>query len=597
MRRTSLAVAPICSSPPLRSEQASLKKGAGRRRWRGRLQLLSPIALVWLSGCSTDANDLPTKGNPSGGSGGGPGGLPAVTPECEGAHPGRAPIRRLTRFEYNNAVAALFGDMSRPGDAFPPETIGRIGNLFGNDSALLSVSSNLAAQWGSVAQGVAERATATPEALAKLAPCASSPTADEACARTVVDSIASRAYHRALAPAEVDKLAALATTARGTGTFASGIAAVIEGVLQAPEFLYRVEHGAPAADRPDLRRPTADEMAARLSFLFWGSIPDEPLRAAARNGELATAAGVEAQARRLVESPQARPVVRFFFDNLLPISGLTNLARDSERFPIYSQTFAAALREETQQFLEHEIFDAGGAGTWAAALTAPYTYVNEQLATFYGMVGVTGPEFRKVAWPDATKRLGLLTQAGVMTGTIVTNEDNPVLRGSFIVNKLMCKNIPLPTDPAILALVTVPEGVTGTTARERFSQHSVQPLCAACHAAIDPVGFPLENYDPIGQWRDQDGGETIDASGSVPGYEGTVNGPVELIQKLAGTEEIRTCFASHWLQFAYGKTLDASDACTQASINEAFKKTGGNVKQLLVDLTQTDSFLYLPAKD
>jgi hypothetical protein len=510
--------------------------------------------------------------------------------------PGRAPIRRLTRFEYNNAVADLFGDLTAPASSLPPETIGRVGNVFGNDADLQSVSDTLALQWDSVAEGVGTRATTTPAGLAKLPACASNAAADDTCARTVIDSIASRAFHRAITPTEVDEFLALSKAARGTSTFASGIAAVIEAVLQEPEFLYRVELGTPATDQPNLRRPTSDELAARLSFLFWGTIPDATLRAAATNGELSTPQGVMTQAKRLVEAPQARSVVRFFFDNLLPISGLTNLARDPTLFPAYA-TIGSSLREETQQFLDHQIFDSNSPGTWASALTAPYTYVNGPLATFYGIPGVTGNGFQRVQLPDTTKRLGLLTQSGILTGTITTNKSNPVLRGSFIANKMLCRSISLPTDPAILAQVKLPSDVSGATARERFSAHSAQAVCHTCHQQLDPFGFAFENYDPIGQWRDTEGGEMIDAKVTLPGTTTTVNGPIDLVKDLAAMPDAQTCFAQHWLEFGYGKTLDAGDQCTQWAVNAAFIKTGGNVKQLLLDLTQTDAFLYLPAKD
>jgi len=576
------------------------------------LAFLGPVVAAWLGGCSAGPA-AGTPGGPGAQPGGGSGstagsgniggggasasaGTAPVSVECMGVHPGRAPIRRLTRFEYSNAVRDLFGDTTEPGAGLPPETISRTGNVFGNDADLLSVSSNLASKYGSVAADVAARATATPVALAKLDACAGGATPDDACARTVITNVVSKAYHRTLQPAEIDSFLTLLNAVKAKATFASGVAAVIEDVLQAPEFLYRVELGAPAVDHPELRRPTGDEMAARLSFLFWGSIPDDALRMAAAMGQLSTAEGVKAQAQRLVDAPQARPVVRYFFDNLLPISGLTNLARDKTKFPIYSQPFAAALREETQTFLEHQIFDADSPGTWASALTAPYTYVNDQLATFYGMPGVTGSEFRKVPLPDPTKRLGLLTQGGILTGTITSNESNPVLRGSFIVNKMLCMNIALPTDPAILAQVKIPEGVTGPTARDRFTKHRAQAICAGCHSILDPVGFALENYDPIGQWRDKENDVMIDASGQVPGGS-LINGPVELVKALAATEDAQNCFAQHWQEFGFGKTLDKDDACTQAAIANAFKASGGHIKQLLVALTQTDAFLYLPAKD
>jgi len=565
------------------------------RRLAPWLGLVGSVALAWLGGCSADSDGGPGTMSNAGASS--TGGGPPVTPGCEGVRPGKAQIRRLTRFEYSNAIRDLFGDTTNPGAGLPTETISQHGNLFGNDAALLSVSATHAEKWWSTAAAIAARATSTPEALAKLAPCASGAAPDDTCAREVITNVASRAYHRDVLPAEVETFLTMSKAAQGTGTWVSGMTAVIEAVLQGPEFLYRVEHGADAPDAPGLRKPTGDEMAARLSFLFWGTIPDEALRVAAKTGQLSTPQGVKAQAERLLAAPQARSVTRFFFDNLLPLSQLSNLQRDPVRFPIYSLDFAAALREETQTFLEHQIFDADSPGTWASALTAPYTYVNEQLAGFYGMTGVVGPEFRKVAWPDPAKRMGFLTQAGIMTGTIVTNEDNPVLRGSFIINKLLCLNIHLPTDPALAAMVAVPQNVTGTTARERFTAHRQQAVCAGCHALIDPVGFPLESYDPIGQWRDTDDGAPLDLSGGVPGTEGAINGPVELAAKLATAEGFQTCFAQHWLEFGYGKTHDEADSCVQDDLNAAFKAADGNVKQLLVSLTQTDSFLYMPAKD
>ena len=575
------------------------------RRQTTWLGLFAPVLAAWLGGCSADVGKSPT-GQPGGGGSSSTGGtgagvsgsgtLPTTSEACKTPQPGTAPVRRLTRFEYSNAVRDLFGDNTDAGLGLPPETISRTGNVFGNDAALLSVSSNLASKYASVAAEVAGRATATPEALGKLAACASSATPDDTCARSVITNVVSRAYHRALLPAEVDSFLALLNTVKSKATFASGVAAVIEATLQGPEFLYRVELGTPAADHPGLRRPTADELAARLSFMFWGTIPDEALRMAAASGQLGTAEGVKAQAQRLVDSPQAKPVVRYFFDYLLPVKDLSNLARDKEEFPIYTKPFAEALREETQVFLEHEIFDPSSPGTWTSVLTAPYTYVNQELAAFYGMSGVTGPEFRKVNLPDPTKRLGLLTQAGMLTGTITTNESNPVLRGSFIVNKMLCMSIQLPSDPAILAQVKIPENVTGATARERFTKHREQAICSGCHMILDPVGFAFENYDAIGQWRDTENGATIDASGQVPGGM-PVNGPVELVKSLAATDAAQACFAQHWVEFGYGKTLGNGDACTQEAITNAFKASGGNIKKLLVDLTQTDAFLYMPAKD
>ncbi|HET6146062.1 MAG TPA: DUF1592 domain-containing protein [Polyangia bacterium] len=536
----------------------------------------------------------------SGGQGAGTGATPgggggAVLSSCgQSIQPGRAPIRRLTRFEYNNSVRDLFGDTTQPATALPAE---ELGNGFGNDADAYSVSGLLTEKYGVVAEDVAARATATPAALAKLAACAATVSAatEASCARTIIDSLAPRLYRRPLVAGESDALMALVTSIRATAgaTFATGISGLIQALLQSPEFLYRPEFGVPAQVQANLRRPTGDEMATRLSYLLWGTVPDDGLRAAALSGQLDTQDGVLAQATRLLDDPRSHAVLRFFFDNLLPINGLSDLSRSATLYPTFSATIGSAMHEETQQFLEYEIFQGGG--TWPSVLTAPYTFVNDALATFYGIPGVTGANFRKVSLPNVSQRLGLLLQGGVMTGTITTNKSNPVLRGSFVVNKLLCRKISLPTDPAILAMVKVPDDTTGATARERFSKHSSQAICASCHQFLDPIGFALENFDPVGQYRTQENGVTIDATSTVPGL-GPVNGPVELAQKIADSEEAQTCFASHWMDFGYGRTLGAEDACTAEAVNDGFKKSGYNVKQLLLALTQTDAFLYLPAE-
>jgi Protein of unknown function (DUF1592)/Protein of unknown function (DUF1588)/Protein of unknown function (DUF1587)/Protein of unknown function (DUF1595)/Protein of unknown function (DUF1585) len=506
--------------------------------------------------------------------------------------PGRAPLRRLTRFEYNNSVRDLLGDTTSPAKAFPSE---EIGNGFGNDADAQSVPSLLAEQHSAVAESVAQRAT-EPAALAKLDPCTAGlqPAGEAACARKIVEKLTTRAYRRTLVAGEADALLGLYTAARAKAPFAVALATSIEALLQTPDFLYRIELGAPDSKRPELARPSGAEMATRLAYLFWGSLPDAALMAAADAGELNTDAGVLAQARRLRDDPRGRATLRFFFDNLLPIASLAQLERDSMAYPTYSAAVGAAMREETQRFLEYEIFE--GSGSWPGALTAPYTFVNEVLAKFYGLPNVSGADFRKVD-VNPTQRLGLLTQAGVMAGTTPSNHTNPVLRGSFIVQKLMCRPLALPSDPNILAKVKPPDPYSGKTARERYSAHSKDPVCATCHQFMDPIGLTFENYDAVGAYRTQENGETIDASGWLPGSMDKVMNSVELARKIAASDETQDCFAWQWLNYAYGRTLEdtqPADVCIKESLQRAFRASGYDVKQLLLDLTQTDAFLYLP---
>lgn len=295
--------------------------------------------------------------------GGGSGTVPP--PACAEGDKGktRAPLRRLTRFEYNNTVRDLLNDTSLPGNSFPSE---EIGNGFGNDADAQDVVGALAEQYVSVAEKVATAATSA-ERIGNLAPCATQvkdAASETACAKTIAESFTPKAWRRALQAGEADGLVALFTTVRAVSgsDFRSSVAAMLEAILQSPEFLYKPELGVPVAGRPGVMQPTGEEMATRLSYLFWASTPDAALLEAARAGQLQTPDGIRLQAQRLLQDPRAREVVRFFFDNLLPISSLASLERDKTQYPAFSAKLGSLMRTETQTFLEREIFEANG--TW-----------------------------------------------------------------------------------------------------------------------------------------------------------------------------------------------------------------------------------------
>jgi hypothetical protein len=322
-------------------------------------------------------------------------------------------------------------------------------------------------------------------------------------------------------------------------------------------------------------------------------MPDNALLQAAEAGQLADPEQVRAQAERLLnERDRSRATVRFFFDSLLPISGLTSLTRDSQIFPQFTPQIGALLREETLQYLEREIFEDNA--TWPAILTEPYTYLNEPLAAFYGVSGVSGTDFRRVAL-DTSQRLGVLTQAGVLAGTAHSNLTSPVLRGSFVVQRLLCRSIPLPTGD-VLAKIKPPEPGSGLTGRDRYTAHSSEAVCRGCHQYMDPVGFALENYDAIGLFRHEENGATIDASGVIPDGEGgevRFGGPLDLVRAIADSREANECFATQWMSFAYGLSANDLDDCTVATIKKAFKESDYSVRTLLLSLAQSDAFLYL----
>lgn len=481
----------------------------------------------------------------------------------------------------------LLGDTTFPANSLPAELLG---NGFGNDADDQPVSAFLVEQYSRIASDVALRATA-PDRIASVVPCYGTAQAEteEACARSFIEEFGRRAYRRPLQPEEVEELLTLERGIRSTLPFETSLASVIEAILQAPDFLYRPEFGEPDGTDPALLRPTGYEMATRLSYLLWGTLPDDMLVAAAQSGELSTAAGVLGQATRMLDDPKARPVLRYFFDYYLPLNTLTDLSRDVAQFPTFSANIGSLMREETQRFLEYEIFE--GSGTWPGALTAPYTFVNEPLANFYGIANVTGEDFRRVDL-DTTKRLGLLTQGGIQAGTTISNFTNPVRRGVFLLRHIMCVELPDPPE-SIANDIMPPDPGAAATGRERYSMHSSNAVCANCHAVMDPPGFALENFDAVGLWRDQENGVTIDASGQLDLLPAPFNGPVELVTQIAASEATQHCFAENWMNFGYGRSVDAGDACSVASVEQAFAASGYNIKQLLLALTQTDAFLYL----
>lgn len=562
------------------------------------LSLALVLALPGFAACTAEVNGVQngagsspngTGGATTGGGGGASAGVGAVGVDpdaCKMPAPPKSPLRRLNRFEYNNTVRYLAKVTDSPANLFPPENVG---SGFGTDASQQSASSGLIEKYFDTARSMAAALT-SPARIAELAPCAVAPAAadEAACARTVIEGFVPKAFRRPLEAGEADGLAQLFQTVRtGGSSFSSSLAAVLEAIFQAPEFLYRPEHGKPIPGRTDMKQPTDHEMASRLSYLFYGSMPDDELMAAANSGQLSTQEAVRAQADRMLKDDRARDVVRYFFDSLLPIQALGDLTR-TENFGGFSQEIGHLLRQETQTFLADHVFNGG---KWPDVFTAPHTFVNEKLAAYYGIPGVTGDTFQKVPL-DGVKRAGLLTQAGVVSGPIHSDPNNPVVRGVFVLDKLMC--IKISTPPAALGTIIPPDPALGGTARDRYTAHSAKPACVACHQMIDPIGFALENFTSVGQWQEMENGKVIDVRVESPQL-GSFNGAVELGQRMAQSEDVTACFATNWANFAYGRGTDEQDACTMLQLQTAFASSNFTIKDLLMGLTQTNTFLYMPA--
>jgi hypothetical protein len=503
--------------------------------------------------------------------------------------PGPAPARRLTRWEYNNTVRDLLGDETRPADAFPAdeEALG-----FSNNAAALTTSSTLVQSYLLAAEGVAERATAD---LTSLLPCAMPAGGDEACARQFVSSFGRRAFRRPLDDGEVEAMVGLYRAGAAGGGAREGVRLVIEALLQSPPFLYRLEFdpapGASAASVP--LGPWA--LASRLSYFLWGSMPDDELFAAAEAGRLAGPDEVAAEARRMLADPRARAMVARFHEEWLDYDRVLAVGRgkSAQYFPEWSADYAPLMLEEARAFVGHVVFD-DPAGDLTTLLTAPYTFVNARLGSFYGLEGApAGEAFGRV---EAGGRAGLLTLGALLAFHAHSDQTSPVHRGQLVRERLLCDPVP-PPPPEVT--ISVPAVDAGATARERFAQHSRGAACAGCHAKLDPIGFGFENFDGVGRFRaTEPGGAPVDAAGELKGtdVDGQFVGAAELAARLARSGQVRDCYVAQWFRFAHGRGEEAeADRCTLATLREAFGASGGNVRELLVAMTRTDAFLFRPA--
>lgn len=510
---------------------------------------------------------------------------PAQSNACLSVDPGPSPIRRMTRFEYNNTVRDLLGDTTSPAAGFgaEEEALG-----FNNNAANLVTSSTLAEKYMLAAEGISARVT---EKLSRILPCDPAHIGEEPCAREFIDRFGARAYRRPLAPGEADMLYAVFAYGRTIHDFREGIRMVIEAALQSPHFLYRVEFGAPNRPSDGIVRLNNWEIASRLSYLLWGTMPDDELFAAAEAGLLQTRKEISAQARRMLDDPKARDVTLEFHRQWLDYDRIASATKDPVLFPTWSSDLKNAMKKETERFIDAVIFEESG--DLGALLTASYSYLSPELAEFYGVTPPSGSGFERVEL-DPSERAGLLTMGSLLTINAHSNQTSPVHRGKLVREAFLCDIMPPPPPDAV---IVVPEPDPDSTARERFAEHSKNPACAGCHQLMDPLGFGFENYDPIGRFRAEENGAPIDASGNIVDSDinGEFIGAVELAHKLTGSEDVRGCYTKQWFRYASGRGETRADDCSMAVLKERFKATGGNIKELLVALTQTDAFLYRKA--
>ena len=501
--------------------------------------------------------------------------------QCSGVvDPGPSPIRRLTRFEYNRTVHDLLGDTSEPANAFvaEEESLG-----FNNQATSLGVTQLLAEQYLDAAESVSGNVD-----LEELLPCDAAGE-EVACGKHFITEFGARAFRRPLEDETQAWLEGVFLDALAIYDFSTSIRLVIQVILQSPDFLYRVELAGTDGGEGDVVRLDDYEMASRLSYLFWGSMPDDELFAAAAEGALQTPAELEAHARRMLADDRARAMVASFHAQWLGLAKLELADKDPVAFPDWHMALVPALSDETVLFLEDVVFD--GAGDLTEMLTAPYSMMNAEVASFYGESGPTGDAYVRVDL-DPERRAGLLTHASIMAANAKYDQSAPVQRGLFVRERLLCHTPPPPPDNVD---TTVPVVDPNVSTRDRLAQHSADPACASCHQLLDPVGFGFEHYDAVGQWRDMDGNVPVDATGELlqtDDIDGAFDGAIELGATLASSDQVRSCLVRQWFRFAYGRGEQTEDACTLDTLERSFSESDQNVQELLVALTQTDAFQY-----
>jgi len=410
-------------------------------------------------------------------------------------------------------------------------------------------------------------------------------TEERACARSILSRLARLAYRRPLEPAELDVLLGFYDKERRQSDFEGGIELALRYILTSPQFIFRLETEPAGLPVGGVYSISGLDLASRLSFFLWSSIPDEPLLTAATRGDLSNPAKLEQQVRRMLADPRASALVENFAGQWLYLRNLTGTRPDPPTFPDFDDNLRQSLRRETELFFSSVMQENRSV---LDLLTADYTFLNERLARHYGVPGIYGDRFRRVQVTDDQRR-GLLGQGSILTVTSYATRTSPVLRGKWILENLL--GAPPPPPPPNVPDLEKSGNAEDLSIRERMVKHRANPACAVCHARMDPYGFGLENFDAIGRWRASEGdGKPIDASDTLP--DGTkFNGPSELRAAIVShPEEFIKTFTRKLLTYAVGRGLEYYDEPAVRHVAGQAARDGYTFSSIVVGIVTSDPF-------
>lgn len=493
--------------------------------------------------------------------------------------PGEAGLRRLTETQHRNTVQALFGELTLPGQ-YP----------------ITQVSGGAYRSWASqnpVSAAVVEASMLEAEGIAAqvqgdLARTGCDLSADDeqvdACLEAWILDRGARAFRR---PLTTDEQGILLGVWDARTDRADGVGMAVEALLQAPQFLYL--DASPPAGSAGTVVPLDDfARAERLSYFLWDGPPDDTLWAAAEAGALSTPAQVEAQARRMVADPRVEAAVVGFHLDWADTSRLLEVNKDTDVYPDFDPELVASMRTELALFFTREVWASGEFDT---LLTSTATWSDARTDAIYGIdSGSEGPgDFRRVEL-DPSTRPGVLTRSGFLTGHAYAASSSPIRRGMWVLDKLLCEHMEVP--PGVDATLNEEPGDEALTLRERLEKHRADPACSGCHQRIDPVGFSLEHYGGLGEWRDTYAdGNAIHSAGTLAQPDGSFDSAAGLLDTLRSTDRVRDCYAGQWLSYAVGRDLDEEDACSLRDVRARFAEADGDLVELLVAVATAEAFL------
>jgi len=523
-----------------------------------------------------------------------------------------SPVRRISRVEYNNMVRDLLGDTTQPANGFPPESPLTSGvNFLAN--TYTGVSTLIVQDYEQAAETLANAAVSDQSALSSILPCQ---TQDAACAQQFIETWANQAFRGQLDATVEASLLQLFSETLAQFDFPTGIQAIITAVLESPRFLYVLEFGEPSEGGTAVPL-TEDEIAARLALFLWRSVPDSTLMTAAQNGQLATVAQLQAQATRMLADNKAYGALDDFTTQWMQLQSTPTLGKDTQ-FTTWTghPKVGSELVDETLTNVSQEVL---GGGSLTDLMTSPSSYINADLASFYGSapgnspitvgdggVSVVDPAVGTTPYVKTPlpHRAGILTNGSVLATQAHTTLPSSVLRGKLVREQVLCDVIP-PPPPGVPAPAT--SVADGGTTRDVLEAHFNKEPCVSCHQYMDPIGLGFGFFDATGAYQPDDangftmpppgGYPTIDATGQVvPMYKTefstTFNGATDLATQLAGATQTKQCFALQEFRYALSRIESSDDACSAQAVFQAFLSSGLTIDKLLVAIVGSDAFRY-----